>query len=90
MDVGPTRAQANQGTLVLVLKSRLILAHHGEPSMTDPLASVRHGYDRWAAVYDHDGNPLLGLEEPIVRAAVGDVRGLDVLDLGCGTGRHAL
>jgi malonyl-CoA O-methyltransferase len=58
--------------------------------MTDTLASVRRGYDRWAAVYDHDGNPLLGLEEPIVRAAVGDVRGLDVLDLGCGTGRHAL
>jgi malonyl-CoA O-methyltransferase len=41
-------------------------------------------------VYDHDGNPLIGLEEPAVRAAVGEVRGLSVLDLGCGTGRHAL
>jgi malonyl-CoA O-methyltransferase len=58
--------------------------------MTDTLASVRCGYDRWAAVYDHDGNPLQGLEGPIVRAAVGDVRGREVLDLGCGTGRHAL
>jgi len=58
--------------------------------MTDAISSVRSGYDRWAAVYDHDGNPLLGLEEPAVRAAVGDVRGLNVLDLGCGTGRHAL
>ncbi len=58
--------------------------------MTDALSSVRGGYDRWAAVYDHDANPLLGLEEPAVRAAVGDVRGLNVLDLGCGTGRHAL
>jgi ubiquinone/menaquinone biosynthesis C-methylase UbiE len=52
--------------------------------------SVRTGYDRWAAVYDHDANPLPALEEPFVRAAVGDPRGLDVLDLGCGTGRHAL
>ena len=58
--------------------------------MTDELKTVRTGYDRWAIVYDHDGNPLQGLEEPIVRAAVGDVRGLTVLDLGCGTGRHAL
>jgi malonyl-CoA O-methyltransferase len=58
--------------------------------MTDTLDSVRRAYDRWAAVYEHDGNPLLGLEEPIVRLAVGDVHGLEVLDLGCGTGRHAL
>jgi malonyl-CoA O-methyltransferase len=54
------------------------------------LDSVRGGYDRWAAVYDHDGNPLQALEGPAVRAAVGEVRGLEALDLGCGTGRHAL
>src|SRR5262245_11398300 len=52
--------------------------------------NVQDGYDRWAAVYDHDGNPLVALEGPVVRAALGDVRGLAVLDLGCGTGRHAL
>ena len=56
----------------------------------EPLAAVRDGYDRWAAVYDHDANPMTALEEPLVRAAVGDARGLAVLDLGCGTGRHAL
>src|SRR5207253_4044887 len=38
----------------------------------------------------HAGNPLQALEEPEVRAAVGDVGGLTVLDLGCGTGRHAI
>ena len=54
----------------------------------DPLSGVRDGYDRWALVYDHDANPLPALEEPYVRAALGDVRGLDVVDLGCGTGRH--
>lgn len=58
--------------------------------MTELLAKVRSGYDRWAPVYDHDANPLVGLEGPAVRAAVGDVRGLNSLDLGCGTGRHAL
>ena len=55
----------------------------------DPLAGVREGYDRWSAVYDHDANPLLALEEPRVREALGDPRGREVLDLGCGTGRHA-
>jgi malonyl-CoA O-methyltransferase len=52
--------------------------------------SIRTGYDRWARVYDHDANPLPALEEPLVREAVGDVQGVQVLDLGCGTGRHAL
>jgi ubiquinone/menaquinone biosynthesis C-methylase UbiE len=60
--------------------------------MTDPSPhpSIRSGYDRWALVYDHDANPLPALEEPIVQEAIGDVSGLAVLDLGCGTGRHAL
>src|SRR5213078_20861 len=59
-------------------------------TMAHELSSVREGYDRWAGVYDHDSNPLQGLEGPEVRAAVGEVRGLNVLDLGCGTGRHSL
>jgi len=56
----------------------------------DKLDFVREGYDRWASVYDHDANPLPALEEPYVREAAGEVRGLDVLDLGCGTGRHTM
>jgi malonyl-CoA O-methyltransferase len=58
------------------------------PPRTSP--SIRAGYDGWAAIYDHDTNPLPALEEPLVRAAIGDARDLAVLDLGCGTGRHAL
>jgi ubiquinone/menaquinone biosynthesis C-methylase UbiE len=58
--------------------------------VSDALSSVRVCYDRWANVYDHDANPLQALEEPVVRRAIGDVRGLNALDLGCGTGRHAL
>jgi ubiquinone/menaquinone biosynthesis C-methylase UbiE len=52
--------------------------------------TVQGGYDRWATVYDHDANPLVNLEEPFVWEAIGDVGGRKVLDLGCGTGRHAL
>ena len=59
-----------------------------ETGRRDPLAGVRAGYDRWAAVYDRDANPLPALEGPHVRAALGGVHGRDVLDLGCGTGRH--
>ena len=63
----------------------------GVPAPEPPVADgVRRGYDRWALVYDHDRNPLPALEEPIVREALGDLRGLRALDLGCGTGRHAL
>ncbi len=53
-------------------------------------STIRIGYDRWAVVYDHDHNPLPPLEEPLVRTRVGNVGNLNVLDLGCGTGRHAL
>ena len=56
----------------------------------EPLAKVRDGYDRWAKVYDDDQNPLQALEGPLVQQACGNVQGLRVLDLGCGTGRHAL
>jgi malonyl-CoA O-methyltransferase len=56
----------------------------------DGLLDIRAGYDRWAVVYDHDANPLPALEDPLVREALGDVAGQAVLDLGCGTGRHAV
>jgi ubiquinone/menaquinone biosynthesis C-methylase UbiE len=36
------------------------------------------------------GNWLLDLEEPEVDRALGDVKDLDVLDVGAGTGRHAI
>ena len=51
---------------------------------------TREGYDRWASVYDGDGNPLVVLEERVLPGVLGDVRGMEVLDVGCGTGRHAL
>lgn len=49
---------------------------------------TREGYDRWAAVYDDEDNPLIALEEEHLPPLLGDVRGLRVVDLGCGTGRQ--
>jgi ubiquinone/menaquinone biosynthesis C-methylase UbiE len=56
----------------------------------EKVLSTQAGYDRWSEIYETDGNPLVALEEPVAHAMLGDVRGLDVLDLGCGTGRHTL
>jgi ubiquinone/menaquinone biosynthesis C-methylase UbiE len=61
-----------------------------DPQRAQTSPGVREGYDRWSRVYDHDSNPLQALEEPILRGLIGDVSGLEVLDLGCGTGRHSL
>ncbi len=57
---------------------------------TDDELSVRDGYAAWASCYDEDGNPLIALEGPAIRCWVGSIQGRRALDLGCGTGRHAL
>jgi malonyl-CoA O-methyltransferase len=48
------------------------------------------GYDRWAEVYDGEDNPLVLLEEQHIGSFIGDLSGLTVADIGCGTGRHAV
>jgi ubiquinone/menaquinone biosynthesis C-methylase UbiE len=59
--------------------------------MSDPkVLPTREGYERWAATYDTMGNWLLELEEPEVERVLSDLEGLDVLDVGTGTGRHAI
>lgn len=50
--------------------------------------SALEGYDRWAGRYDHEGNPLVALNDEIITSLAGDVTGLDVVELGCGTGRQ--
>ena len=50
-------------------------------------AVAREGFSRWSEVYDDQPNPLLALEERFLAELLPDVRGLDVVDIGCGTGR---
>jgi SAM-dependent methyltransferase len=52
--------------------------------------STQDGYDRWAAIYDEEDNPLVMLESRFMPPLVGAVDGLSVLDVGCGTGRHSI
>ena len=54
------------------------------------IVPTRAGYDRWAEFYDDEDNPLVLLEERHISLLAGDVAGLAVADIGCGTGRHAL
>jgi malonyl-CoA O-methyltransferase len=54
------------------------------------VVGVQEGYDRWAPHYDDYDNALIALEQPVVTRLLGDVAGLRVADIGCGTGRHAL
>ena len=60
--------------------------------MTDDVRVLptQEGYDLWAETYDTMGNWLLAMEEPELERVLGDVVGLEVLDVGTGTGRHAL
>jgi ubiquinone/menaquinone biosynthesis C-methylase UbiE len=54
------------------------------------IVPTRAGYDRWAEFYDGEDNPLVLLENTHIGPLAGEVAGLAVADIGCGTGRHAL
>ena len=51
--------------------------------------STQEGYDRWASIYDHEDNPLIVSEDRELGSMLGSVEGLELLDLGCGTGRRS-
>jgi len=52
-------------------------------------AATLHGYDRWAASYDHIDNPLIAATAWVMDRAPLGCKGLEVVELGCGTGRNA-
>jgi len=52
-----------------------------------PTLSPSEGYRHWARKYDAEPNPMLALERRYLEPLLPRVAGLDVVDLGCGTGR---
>src|SRR4051794_14314535 len=79
----------------LQLRKDFIASFHCRCCMSDAndharIVPTKVGYDRWSEFYDVDENPLVLLEDLHFPKLLGEVRGLDVADIGCGTGRHAL
>ncbi len=52
-----------------------------------PLLETREAYRLWSETYDAE-NPLTTLDEVAVRLLTPDLRGRDLLDAACGTGRR--
>jgi SAM-dependent methyltransferase len=52
-------------------------------------ADARTGYRLWSESYDETDNPVVELEETVVRSMVDTVPSGRALDAACGTGRHA-
>ena len=68
-----------------------IQPNDGTPAAADTeIVPTQVGYDRWAEFYDGEDNPLVLLEEGHIGPLAGEVAGLAVADIGCGTGRHAI
>ncbi|HZS76510.1 MAG TPA: class I SAM-dependent methyltransferase [Ktedonobacteraceae bacterium] len=79
--------------------NELILLTLGDRSLTHVfLASeqqvrkvtTQQGYAIWAAFYDSEKNGLIAVEEPYVDAITSSLPITNALDVGTGTGRHAL
>lgn len=49
---------------------------------------LEQGYDLWSPDYDAFENPMVLMAEHALRAMLPDLKGKDVLELGCGTGRN--
>jgi malonyl-CoA O-methyltransferase len=63
------------------------------PAPPEHIVPTQEGYDLWSLCYDEEDNPLILLEERELAPLLGDrqrLRGLQVADVGCGTGRHTL
>lgn len=57
---------------------------------SDPSTENRAGYDRWAQLYDSYPNSTVATDDLYFPPVYAGVRDMDVLEIGCGTGRHTV
>ncbi len=50
--------------------------------------SAREGYDLWAETYDQTPNPVVAMDARHTLGVLAPAPGEQILDAGCGTGRH--
>ena len=79
------RAQAERRFEAL---RRLLRSDAPGIALEPPELDVVDGYARWAASYDGTPNPLIEVEEPVVRARIDALPPGRALDAACGSGRH--
>ena len=51
------------------------------------ILSPLEGYNRWAATYSEESNPIKNLSDSLVEKFLPNLRGKSMLDAGCGTGK---
>lgn len=56
--------------------------------MPADLSSNRAGYDQWSATYDTYINSTVAIDDETFPELWAHLTGLEVLEIGCGTGRH--
>jgi malonyl-CoA O-methyltransferase len=59
------------------------LKRKSQPQILSPL----EGYNRWAATYSSESNPIKNLSDGLVEKFLPDLTGKSFLDFGCGTGK---
>lgn len=67
-----------------------VKSRHYTRVITDFSAENREGYNRWAAEYDGCVNSTVAVDDVHFPPLWAHLSGRDVLEIGCGTGRHAL
>lgn len=53
------------------------------------MTSTEQAYNLWAAQYDTNINRTRDLEAKALRSVLGDFQNLDILEIGCGTGKNS-
>lgn len=64
------------------------MSEHESTSAHGSDAQIANAYDRWSEQYDRDPNATRDLDGVVLRRAGLRVRGRDVLEIGCGTGKN--